>query len=182
MKIHNTGYAIQDATRAIFKIAALGALYLLFSPAWQPALAQDKPAAQTKEQPVCKPDDPTQVRLQIDVTGMRSTAGNITITIYPDEPSHFLDGKYKLARQQLTVTSPVTHACFAMAGPGAYAVALFHDKNGNHHFDTNFLGIPTEAYGFSNNPTLYVGPPKLKQVRIIAHPGDNKIAVQLKHY
>jgi uncharacterized protein (DUF2141 family) len=35
--------------------------------------------------------------------------------------------------------------------PGTYAVAVFFDVNGNGKMDTNFLGIPKEKYGFSNN-------------------------------
>jgi len=34
---------------------------------------------------------------------------------------------------------------------GRYAVSLFFDENGNKKMDTNFLGIPKEQYGFSNN-------------------------------
>ncbi len=112
---------------------------------------------------------------------MRSAKGNITITIYPDDPSHFLDGAYKVARQQLPVTLPVTSACFALPAPGHYAVALFQDENDNHHFDTNSLGIPTEGYGFSNNPTLYFGPPDLSRVRFSVHSGDNPIAIRMKY-
>ena len=42
---------------------------------------------------------------------------------------------------------------------GEYAVRLFHDKNGNGKLDTNFLGIPKEDYGFSNNARGSFGPP-----------------------
>ena len=139
-------------------------------------------AAQAESPPACDASDPNQVRLQISVSGMRSTEGTVGITIYPDEPSHFLDGAYKLARQYLPVTLPVVHACFAFAAAGYYAVALFHDENNNGHFDTSWLGIPEEGYGFSNNPKLFLGPPDLSQVRIVAHAGDNPIAIQLKYY
>ncbi len=128
-----------------------------------------------------KPDQPS-LHITVTVSGMRSATGNITITLYPDEADHFLDGKFKLARQQLPIVLPVTSACFAVPAAGYYAVALFHDENGNHHFDTSSLGIPTEGYGFSNNPTLYLGPPGLGKVRFLAHPGDNPVAIQMKYY
>ena len=35
--------------------------------------------------------------------------------------------------------------------PAKYAVAVFHDANNNEVLDKNAFGIPTEAYGFSNN-------------------------------
>jgi uncharacterized protein (DUF2141 family) len=34
---------------------------------------------------------------------------------------------------------------------GRYAIALFHDENNDQKLNTNFLGIPKEGYGFSNN-------------------------------
>ena len=39
---------------------------------------------------------------------------------------------------------------------GTYAVSIGHDLNGNKRVDTNFIGLPTEQWGVSNNarPTL----------------------------
>jgi uncharacterized protein (DUF2141 family) len=34
---------------------------------------------------------------------------------------------------------------------GEYAVAIFQDENRNGKLDSNFIGIPKEPYGFSNN-------------------------------
>tara|TARA_B100000676_G_scaffold293923_1_gene331280 strand:+ start:573 stop:977 length:405 start_codon:yes stop_codon:yes gene_type:complete len=39
--------------------------------------------------------------------------------------------------------------------PGTYAVKLHIDENENGELDTNFLGIPKEQYGISNN-TLFL--------------------------
>ena len=165
--------SIQGGTRIAIRLAALSVLILSLWAAW---------SAQAQTPPACNQADPNQVRLQVSVSGMRSAKGNVTITIYPDEPSHFLDGAYKLARQMLPVTLPVTRACFVVTAPGYYAVALFHDDNNNHHFDTTILGIPAKGYGFSNNPTLYLGPPDLSRVRFAAHAGDNPVAIQMKYY
>lgn len=38
--------------------------------------------------------------------------------------------------------------------PGAYAVLVTHDENGNGKLDSNMIGMPIEAYGFSNNPNV----------------------------
>jgi uncharacterized protein (DUF2141 family) len=158
-------------TRAV---VALCALVLFLCTGGHPARADDAHA--------CSEVGPGQAPLRISVSGMRSADGNITITIYPDEPAHFLDGKFKVARQHLPVTLPVTNACFALAAPATYAVALFHDENDNQHLDTNALGIPTEGYGFSNNPTLYFGPPDLGRVRFALNAGGTSIAIKMKYY
>lgn len=39
--------------------------------------------------------------------------------------------------------------------PGTYAVKIHIDENENGELDTNFLGIPKEQYGISNN-TLFL--------------------------
>ncbi len=38
--------------------------------------------------------------------------------------------------------------------PGTYAIKLHIDENENEKLDTNFLGIPKEQYGISNNALL----------------------------
>lgn len=45
---------------------------------------------------------------------------------------------------------------FTDVSAGRYAVSVGHDRNGNKRVDTNFVGLPTEPWGVSNNarPTL----------------------------
>ena len=44
--------------------------------------------------------------------------------------------------------------------PGRYAINAFHDENGNGQLDSNIVGVPTEGYGFANDPTSTFGPPE----------------------
>jgi acyl-CoA reductase-like NAD-dependent aldehyde dehydrogenase/uncharacterized protein (DUF2141 family) len=43
--------------------------------------------------------------------------------------------------------------------PGRYAVSVYLDENGNHQLDKNWIGIPKEPVGVSNNPKGRMGPP-----------------------
>jgi 4,4'-diapolycopenoate synthase len=43
---------------------------------------------------------------------------------------------------------------------GTYAVSLYEDLNGNHKLDHNWIGIPGEPVGVSNNPASNSGAPK----------------------
>ncbi len=47
--------------------------------------------------------------------------------------------------------------------PGKYAFKYFHDENRNSNLDVNWLGIPTEGYGFSNNASGTFGPPAFEK-------------------
>ena len=42
---------------------------------------------------------------------------------------------------------------------GVYAIGIFVDVNRNNRMDRNFVGIPKEQYGFSNNAKGSFGPP-----------------------
>lgn len=133
------------------------------------------------EQIACDDLDPTQVRLRISVSDVHSSTGSLNITIYPDDAMHFLDGKYKLRRERTPITLPITKVCIAVPGPGNYAVALYHDENDNGHLDTTFIGLPSEGYGFSNNPKLMLSPPSFDRVRVAAVIGDNLIPIRLTY-
>ena len=50
--------------------------------------------------------------------------------------------------------------------PGQYAVNAFHDENGNGELDTNLFGIPTEGYGFANDPRTTFGPPDFEDAAV----------------
>lgn len=43
--------------------------------------------------------------------------------------------------------------------PGTYAMAVVHDENMNGKLDTNWMGMPTEGYGFSNNAKALLDAP-----------------------
>ena len=45
---------------------------------------------------------------------------------------------------------------------GRYSIKVYHDRNGNGELDKNVWGIPSEAYGFSNNARSMTGPPNTK--------------------
>ena len=38
-------------------------------------------------------------------------------------------------------------------------MAAFHDANGDGELNANFVGMPTEGYGFSNGARGFMGPP-----------------------
>jgi uncharacterized protein (DUF2141 family) len=50
---------------------------------------------------------------------------------------------------------------------GYYAIKVFHDENNNGKIDLNFIGIPTEDYGYSNNVSGWFGPPKWEKTRFL---------------
>lgn len=50
--------------------------------------------------------------------------------------------------------------------PKSFALAAFHDENGDGELNRNRWGIPTERFGFSKNERGVTGPPTFEQVVI----------------
>lgn len=119
--------------------------------------------------------------LHVTATGTRRIAGEIAFTLYGADPARFLKSRGSLAIVRVPLASSSAEACFALAVAGDYAVAIYHDENGNHRWDRNFLGLPAEGYGFSNDAPTYLGPPAYAAARIAVHPGDNRITVRLRY-
>lgn len=63
---------------------------------------------------------------------------------------------------------------------GKYAIAVYHDKNVNGELDANFLGIPKEAYGFSNNARGRFGPASWKDARFEINSVRSKMTIEIK--
>jgi uncharacterized protein (DUF2141 family) len=136
-------------------------------------------AASAAETPACLGEGP--VRLTVDVTGVRSPDGEMAVTVYPDDPGRFLAPGGKLVRARVEVRAPVTEACFNLPAPGAYAVAVYHDANANHDFDRTIVGMPTEGFGFSNNPVVQNALPDFASVRTSVPRAGKAISVKLRY-
>ena len=63
---------------------------------------------------------------------------------------------------------------------GKYTIRCFQDLNGNERLDKNFMGIPTEPYGFANNPKIRFGPPSIQE-QTFEIKGRKKLTIQMKH-
>ncbi|BBK41115.1 hypothetical protein STVA_11350 [Allostella vacuolata] len=124
---------------------------------------------------------PGEVRLMLTIAGVRAAAGVITVTVYPDDPARFLAPRGKVARLRVPAARPATVACLAVPAAGAYALAIYHDEDGDRKFTRSAVGLPAEGYGFSNDASTLLGPPSFAAARFVARAGDNPMAITLKY-
>lgn len=120
----------------------------------------ETPAADTPENG-CDATGPTTV--EVAVEKVRNSKGLITAVLYDDNPNTFLKPGARLDRIRVDAREGETLLCLQAPAPGRYSVALYHDENGNKEFDQDFLGIPSEGYGFSRNPGFRFGKPDLEE-------------------
>ena len=63
---------------------------------------------------------------------------------------------------------------------GSYAISGFQDFDGNGIMSGNFLGIPKEPFGFSNNARGKFGPPKWRDAVFIFNTPNQEVILKLK--
>lgn len=95
--------------------------------------------------------------LTVTVTDIRAAKGSLLISVV-DTEAGWNGGEKPVAVDKLAVTDkvkPGEPVVFRFHLPaGSYAVQVMHDENDNGKLDSNFMGIPIEGYGFSNNPQV----------------------------
>jgi len=103
-----------------------------------------------------------QNQLIVEVEGVRSSDGNINIAVY-NKADGFLKFENVFLSDSTKASQGKTELLIQSLPNGEYALAVFHDENGNDELDTNWLGIPREPIGFSKGHMKTFGPPSFKE-------------------
>jgi uncharacterized protein (DUF2141 family) len=106
------------------------------------------------------------VRFYVTVEGVRSSQGLIAMTLYADDSRRFLARRGSLYVGRVPASASSTRVCIHLPGPGTYALAVYHDADGNRSFNRSGIGLPAEGYGFSNNAPAIFGLPSFSRVRM----------------
>jgi uncharacterized protein (DUF2141 family) len=91
--------------------------------------------------------------LTVTITDIRAAEGSMMVSLVNTDAAWNNQAKPVAARKVAAGKGEMTFK-FSDLPDGNYAVQVMHDENGNDKLDANFLGIPTEGYGFSNNPSV----------------------------
>jgi uncharacterized protein (DUF2141 family) len=116
--------------------------------------------------------------LEIEITDIRSTEGQLMVAVHGSAEGW--DGKAPPVAAQLHApTGDSAVLSFEGLAPGSYAVQVMHDQNGNGELDSNFMGMPIEGYGFSNNPEV-MRKATFEEARIELVEGSTRIQLRLR--
>ncbi|MBO9498055.1 MAG: DUF2141 domain-containing protein [Novosphingobium sp.] len=160
---------LNNARRAKNLLApALGALAFSVAAAAAPAHAEDCTGT------------PSATRAYVNVQGVKSSAGLVAVTLYADNSKKFLVKHGSLYVGRVPAKAGTTRVCIYVPNPGVYAIAVYHDVDGNRKFNRSGLGFPAEPYGFSNNASTFAGLPSFKSVRINVPKDGFETSITLK--
>jgi uncharacterized protein (DUF2141 family) len=119
--------------------------------------------------------------LKVEVTGLRNGDGVVRLALY-DRAELFPEQGKGLVRIALPARADGVAAVFTDLAPGHYALALFHDEDGDDEFDRGFLGVPREGYGFSNDARPFFGPPSFEAAAVAVDEEGASISVRMVYW
>jgi uncharacterized protein (DUF2141 family) len=98
--------------------------------------------------------------IHVKILNIRNSTGTVACALF-EAPAGFPIEFLRYATNIMVIKIRDTQArCdFLDIPPGTYALAVIHDENMNGKLDTNWLGVPTEGYGFSNDAKGSLGAP-----------------------
>ncbi len=120
--------------------------------------------------------------IQVKVTLPANAHGQIAYLIFTSAEGFPGDRGKAMRHGFVPVVTSTTNEQTLDLGPlpsGLYAVSIYLDKNGNHKLDTNWLGIPKEPVGASNNPKGRIGPPHFDECAFSHGDGNQSISINL---
>ena len=121
---------------------------------------------------------PTSIFVEID--GLRSNNGQV-MACMTALPKTFPDCQKD--PKALHVTVPALNGetvQFTGVPQGRYAIALFHDENGNGRMDKMMM-LPKEGFGFSRDAPLVFGPPRFGAASFQVGPAQLRTAIKVRY-
>lgn len=132
--------------------------------------------------PVAAAEEPPAPTIHAAIDGVRGDAGRIACAFFrsgdgfpvasPPSPAVIVTA---------TIRDRGAVCVFRDVPPGTYAIAAMHDENRNGHLDRNWLGIPTEGYGFSENASASLGAPSFQHASFAFDGGELFLTISLQY-
>ena len=118
--------------------------------------------------------------LTVKVEAVSPRGGNLRVALY-DQKSYEGHDSDPLADKVVNAVAPEIVVEFGDLPPGTYAIKTFQDINRNGEFDMNFIGLPAEPFGFSNNARPLFDQPSFDATKFVVR-DRRTITIRLQHW
>lgn len=122
-------------------------------------------------------DAPATAELRVLVKGLVSNKGRVRFRLFGTADTY--NRQDEAFREEFVAISNRMSQWVVKGVPAqVYSVVVYHDENANGKFDRNFLGIPEESYGFSNNIRPKFAQPEYEDVKFKVVPPVTHIEIE----
>ncbi len=118
--------------------------------------------------------------LTVVIDKLRSTSGMVHLALW-NSAMGFTRPEHALIRSEQPAAVGQVRFDLGQLAPGRYALASFHDENGNGEFDQTWIGWPDEGLGFSNGAWISLGRPNFEDAAFELRPASQVLVVPLRY-
>lgn len=122
-----------------------------------------------------------ETRVSVTVQGLEQGKGAVYLYLYTSDDGFPTDFDKAVRTLSAQARGTEATAVFDNVPAGTYAIAVYHDENGNGEMDTNFLGIPSEGVGVSNNAKGFFGPPSFSDAKFAVGASPVALTITMKY-
>ena len=103
----------------------------------------------------------------VEIVGLKSNRGNVEITLFNQKSGFPSDSSKAMKRVMLTIENNRCLESISNLPYGTYALAGFHDENGDGRLNFNLFHVPKEGVCASNDARGHLGPPSFDDAKFI---------------
>jgi uncharacterized protein (DUF2141 family) len=118
--------------------------------------------------------------VSVKINEFKNDKGTCNVCLFSKADGFPDKSKNAVSCTKVKVNNKVAITTFKDLSAGNYAVVVYHDENSNGELDTNFLGIPKEGIGVSNNVMPKMSKPKFEAAKF-ALSADKSISINIKY-
>jgi uncharacterized protein (DUF2141 family) len=116
--------------------------------------------------------------LDVQIKGISKVQGNLMIVAYASAED-MKSGNNAWQKTMLKVSAEHETVHFEDVPPGHYGFSIFQDLDDDFKMAKNLFGMPSEPYGFSNNPVVH-GRPNFDDIAFEMGSEDHSITISLE--
>ncbi len=121
-----------------------------------------------------------QSKLIINIDKFNNDKGKAYVAVFNNGEAFSMNGENALKYGIFEIKNRKLGVEFNNLDYGKYAVSVFHDENNDGKLNKNFLGIPKESIGVSNNVKNKFGPPTFEQAKFNINQSVIEINIQMQ--
>jgi len=137
--------------------------------------------AGSSDQSISESSIPVNGDLVISINNLKNTKGQIGILVFNKKEGFPSENAEALREILAPISSSTMDYTFSGLPYGEYAISIMHDENMNQRLDKNFLGIPKEGFGVSNNVVGKMGPPKFEKAVFQFQKNNQSVRIKIRY-
>ncbi|MBD3374492.1 DUF2141 domain-containing protein [candidate division KSB1 bacterium] len=119
--------------------------------------------------------------LELRIENIKNAQGVVRISVFRSQEG--FPEEFEKADQWISLPAQQDSLFFTFdsLALGEIAFSVLHDENNNKKLDKNFLGLPREGVGVSNNALRTLGPPRYEQCKFVLDMNTDQVDIKI-HY